>query len=668
MSILVIRLVAFFVILASTSMTSASDVYVDFRATQSGQWSAYFFAIPSPSANSQVLITPSTSGGQFRMWTPDAGQDLPQLVVIANDGVVVDVQITRPLNGLRTGDSGLPGPNSPLLATGRNWGGMISRGNQVSLQASIIGSVVGGIGRTDSTGPSYTQATSPSGAVRCYRLDIGQDLDGGSTVLELSPAIGSTIGSISARTLTQSTTLRIRNGMLSQLQLSGDLLGIVNGTGSGSDVFQGSLDTVSVTGKIGSSPTNRTAITTWGGIGSIFASNFYADVNTGQLGPTTAAQGAIGQVSISGTPGDFVGSFNGTSFNDGSISIAGTLFGQIQFHNAAGTGAIAAQRQIAIGRDLASTGRILLDAGGLGGQIVVGNLSGVWASGAEVRVGSTTFSAPYYINTSAPLGGGAAGLAPFHMHESDCIPPHNILNASSSPHTLIEPDWTSAGAVPVKIRHYGPIALRTGTWQSTVRIDCKPLGLPGCTWFDMTSHFGVRAPSGNGVAARTLGISPVAGEIPKAGIYRVTLLRAGNPPQAKVGSAGVAGTPPVVWPNDPCDADSSDGIDQAFYFRIGPDCDGNLIDDTLPGGLPNSALCPHNDCRVNFNGDDTISVQDIFDFLNAWFDSCLGLPSQQASPCFGRNADFNTSGQLEVQDVFDYLNAWFAFDLATPCH
>jgi hypothetical protein len=39
-------------------------------------------------------------------------------------------------------------------------------------------------------------------------------------------------------------------------------------------------------------------------------------------------------------------------------------------------------------------------------------------------------------------------------------------------------------------------------------------------------------------------------------------------------------------------------------------------------------------------------VQDIFDFLNAWF---AGSPS----------ADYNGGG-LSVQDIFDYLNAWFA--------
>jgi hypothetical protein len=50
-------------------------------------------------------------------------------------------------------------------------------------------------------------------------------------------------------------------------------------------------------------------------------------------------------------------------------------------------------------------------------------------------------------------------------------------------------------------------------------------------------------------------------------------------------------------------------------------------------------------CRADFNGADGVTVQDIFDFLNAWF---AGNPA----------ANFN-GGLLEVQDIFDFLNAWF---------
>jgi hypothetical protein len=52
-------------------------------------------------------------------------------------------------------------------------------------------------------------------------------------------------------------------------------------------------------------------------------------------------------------------------------------------------------------------------------------------------------------------------------------------------------------------------------------------------------------------------------------------------------------------------------------------------------------------CRADFNNSGGLSIQDIFDFLNAWF---AGAPG----------ADYNQIDGLTVQDIFDYLNAWFA--------
>jgi len=56
---------------------------------------------------------------------------------------------------------------------------------------------------------------------------------------------------------------------------------------------------------------------------------------------------------------------------------------------------------------------------------------------------------------------------------------------------------------------------------------------------------------------------------------------------------------------------------------------------------------PSDDCRTDFDGSGTINVQDIFDFLTAWFDG-------------ERDADFNGSHAIEVQDIFAFLAAWFA--------
>jgi hypothetical protein len=51
-------------------------------------------------------------------------------------------------------------------------------------------------------------------------------------------------------------------------------------------------------------------------------------------------------------------------------------------------------------------------------------------------------------------------------------------------------------------------------------------------------------------------------------------------------------------------------------------------------------------CAADFNLSGTVSVQDLFDFLAAYFRGFL-------------DADFNRSGALSVQDLFDFLAAYF---------
>jgi hypothetical protein len=54
-------------------------------------------------------------------------------------------------------------------------------------------------------------------------------------------------------------------------------------------------------------------------------------------------------------------------------------------------------------------------------------------------------------------------------------------------------------------------------------------------------------------------------------------------------------------------------------------------------------------CPGDFNGSGAVSVQDIFDFLAAYFSN-------------DPDADVNASGSITVQDIFDFLAAYF-----TPC-
>ncbi len=61
-------------------------------------------------------------------------------------------------------------------------------------------------------------------------------------------------------------------------------------------------------------------------------------------------------------------------------------------------------------------------------------------------------------------------------------------------------------------------------------------------------------------------------------------------------------------------------------------------------GLPVPTVPP---CPADFNGIGGLNVQDIFDFLAAWFAN-------------DPRADFNAIGGTNIQDIFDFLAAWFA--------
>ena len=72
-----------------------------------------------------------------------------------------------------------------------------------------------------------------------------------------------------------------------------------------------------------------------------------------------------------------------------------------------------------------------------------------------------------------------------------------------------------------------------------------------------------------------------------------------------------------------------------YYCRVTGDC-GDVL----------SSVVTLTSCFADFNCSGATNVQDIFDFLAAWF---AGNP----------NADFNGVGGINIQDIFDFLAAWF---------
>lgn len=70
---------------------------------------------------------------------------------------------------------------------------------------------------------------------------------------------------------------------------------------------------------------------------------------------------------------------------------------------------------------------------------------------------------------------------------------------------------------------------------------------------------------------------------------------------------------------------------------------GTLLD-ADHDGIPDTI--PANSCFADFNASGTLSAQDIFDYLGAWFAS-------------DPRADFDSSGTITISDIFAFLNAWF---------
>ncbi len=83
------------------------------------------------------------------------------------------------------------------------------------------------------------------------------------------------------------------------------------------------------------------------------------------------------------------------------------------------------------------------------------------------------------------------------------------------------------------------------------------------------------------------------------------------------------------------------GTGHTFQFNRGEGPRFRSLGDGRALVLSGSAVCP-----ADFNASGAVTVQDIFDFLMAYF---AGAPE----------ADINRSGSISVQDVFDFLAAYF---------
>lgn len=332
-----------------------------------------------------------------------------------------------------------------------------------------------------------------------------------------------------------------------------------------------------------------------------------------------------------------------------AISVTGTAPGQVS---------LTSGKVTKIQNGLQSNGSITL-AGELEGQIILNTINGTrtWAGPTTINGSTITPDADFEISqTSATLGGGAIGMAPFRLWKTDTIPPF-VDNAEIGPGDgVLETAFVPAGATPVSIRFPGPIQRSTAyaTWTNAFIVQCRPLGGEGsevCDWITVEggfTFFGPTATTTDTTERRTIRIGRASGTIVRPGIYRVIpkvseTTRLNN----AVLCADVDGNPPTVWPPScgPIPGAFDPPIDPApsFVFRVIPDCDGNTIDDELPGQSP---PCSTNCGMADVNNSGSVTVQDIFDFLGFYFANDL-------------RADVNHTNTVTVQDIFDFLGMYF---------
>lgn len=189
-------------------------------------------------------------------------------------------------------------------------------------------------------------------------------------------------------------------------------------------------------------------------------------------------------MTISGTlPSNRFIQFNRTIAADTAPITFGTLAGLVVVEgnseeaitvNGAMTGILAVGGNLSGPVTLGATG-----VPGLIGQIIVnGNNNtspSTWTGDIKpAGSGSTALATrPYYSNLASTLGGGAVGLAPFHLHGADCTPantpttPPSQLNAPFSRVTPVclfmgDPCYNPATEPGFVLRFYGPVTFGTG--------------------------------------------------------------------------------------------------------------------------------------------------------------------------------------------------------------
>ncbi|MBX3353000.1 MAG: hypothetical protein KF684_08685 [Phycisphaeraceae bacterium] len=397
----------------------------------------------------------------------------------------------------------------------------------------------------------------------------------------------------------------LNNPKIGSISIGGDLLADVN------DISNASINELRVDGRIGAS-TAPVVINGFKGIGVIEASEIYATIDTFGSSGNQSSLGVLRTIARNGFSGDFVGTLEtkslvSTAFDpEVGIDIAGDAVQAsgvdwvIRLADPFEDGQL-----IRIGGSLPTGSRIQLPGGtpaGLRGQITINaeNSSASW--GGNVKLGGT--SGPTltqgYSQLPSAVGGGAAGLAPFTMHESTASPAnHHYVFITGI--DIFDPmmecyDIPFNGEISFQL--YGPASIESGS-GTPAKVQVKT---GASTW---TDAFDIDAEIVSSTGSRGLkfvrkdgGGNPIAWPL-TTGEYRIV------PKADRIVCVDVTGEPTVVF---------------EYYIELADGCGLMLL-----GGFDlnnDSVVCMQDMSEwmndpVDLNGDETVCSQDATLLLRA---------------------------------------------------
>lgn len=568
---------------ASTLASSAwAAILVEYKPVSS---STYTVIATVASGTGVTIIVPDNGPGHYRVRAQSpASEDIGRIrFTTSNPSNQVQFIVAGP-------PYVFPDPFTQLTPAGRHWAGFETNCQFVAFQASVTGDLVG----------SIASSTGASGQISIARIDCRDVL----ADIEYWYRIGFGFENLVAEDLAAGASIRIKNGTLGRLQLSGNLLGLVEAVDAAGTP---DLGDIVVTGNIGQSPSVRAIIRSRNGIDQISAANIYADItaNAFNNGPTG---GTLESITTTGSPGEAYGTFTATDLSGFESRIKGDFHALLQLGAAVSGGGLPFQgnKKIIIDKSLASDGILQFSTpssgGGLTGQVViaastVGSWLGTVRFGSSGQSGHFVLPGPFYINLASTFGGGAVGWVRFNMHGADCLPPNGSNPAFAPAPTVLN------------LRHYGEIKFLPIT-NKPVRVSRRPVG--AAAWSNQASCFTVVRNSTN---KRQLDLTP-SQPLQNGFEYRI---------ESIVGSPGAGET--VLQCDIPGAASPPAVLPYTYTFQIGNDCPWDPSGDGTTG-LPDNAIVINNwgaaGCGLPGDVDDdgAVGLGDIAALIQHWDTTC----------------------------------------------